>query len=188
MYFQEIIEKLKKNWICSAILCILAGLVMLLWPGPVLEGLCYVMGGVAIASGVIRMVRYFKQEHSRPVIFQSDLIVGQFSLGLGIFMVSKPQTVMGLVPTLFAIVMIGFGIANILCSVDAKKAGFTRWGLLLALAIVSMLLGYVILLGPFATMAVTVSVIGACLIYEGVTELVTVLVAGKQIDAWRKSL
>ena len=181
-------EKLKKNWMVSAALCIVAGLVMLLWPVAVLDSVCYTLGGIAIASGVIRMVRYFKQDHTYPVIFQSDLIVGLFSLGLGIFMVTNPQTVVGMIPTLFAIVMIGFGIANILRSVDAKKAGFAQWGVLLALAIVSLLLGYVILLAPFATMSLTVAVIGGCLIYEGVTDMIAVLLVGKRIDAWKKSL
>ncbi|MBR1584343.1 MAG: DUF308 domain-containing protein [Clostridia bacterium] len=188
MRFQTVMEQFKKNWIASAVLCIVAGLIMLLWPGPVLDAVCYVLGGISIAAGVTRIVRYFKQDHTYPVIFQSDLIVGLFTLALGIFMVTNPQAVMSMIPTLFAIVMIGFGIANILRAVDAKKAGIGPWGVLLAMAILSIILGYVILMGPFETLAVTVAVIGGCLVYEGVTDIITVLLVGKRIEAWRKSL
>lgn len=188
MSFKEIMETIKRNWIISAVLCIVVGLLLVLFPGSVLESLCYILGGIAIAAGVIRVVRYFKEDHTYPVIFQSDLMVGLFSLGLGLFMITNPETVVGLIPTLFSIVIVGFGIANILRAVDAKKAGLDRWGILLALAILTVLAGWVILMNPFATMAATVTLIGACLIYEGVADIVTVLLVGKRIDAWRKSL
>ena len=187
MSFPEIMEKLKKNWIASAVLCIVVGLILLLWPESTLTSVGYVLGGIAIAMGVIRVVRYFKQAHTYPVIFQSDLVVGLFSFGLGLFMIRSPQTVMGLIPMLFAIVIIGFGVANILRAVDAKRAGISLWRLLLVLAILTLALGWLILANPFASLAVTVMVIGAGLIYEGVSDLVTVFLTGKRIDAWRSA-
>ena len=187
MSFSEIMAKLKKNWIVSAVLCIAVGLILLLWPDASLLSVCYTLGGIAIAVGVIRVVEYFKQSHTYPVIFQSDLVVGLFSFGLGLFMVTQPKTVMSLIPILLAIVIIGFGIANILRAVDAKKAGVAGWGVMLALAILTAVLGWVILVNPFASLAVTVSVISAGLIYEGVSDLVTVFLTGKRIDAWRSA-
>lgn len=187
MKFSEIMEQLKKNWIVSALLCIVVGLILVLWPDAALIHVCYILGGFAIAMGVIRVVRYFRQAHTYPVIFQSDLAVGLFSLALGLFMVTKPQTVMSIIPTLLAMVIIGFGISNILRAVDAKKAGLSYWGVLLALAILTVALGWLILMDPFGSLAVTVAVIGAGLIYEGVTDILAVLLAGKRIDAWRKS-
>lgn len=181
-------EKLKKNWIASAVLCIVAGLILLFFPQEALSAACYIVGGIAVAMGVIRIVRYFKQDHTYPVIFQSDLVFGFLALGLGLFMVTSPQTVMGLIPTLLALVIIGFGVANILRAVDARRAGFERWGLLLGLAILTAVLGWVILMNPFGTLAATVSVVGGCLVYEGAADIVTVLLVGKRIEAWRNSL
>ena len=185
MSFKEIMEKLRKNWIASAVLCIAVGLILVLWPGSVIVSVCYTVGGIAIALGVIRVVEYFRQDHTYPVIFQSDLIVGLFALGTGLFMVLNPQAVMGLIPVLFAIVMIGFGIANILRAVDAKRAGIGYWKILLALAILTVVLGWVILGNPFETLAATVALAGAGLIYEGVADIITVLLVGKRIGAWR---
>lgn len=179
-------EKLKKNWIASAVLCVAVGLILVIWPEGALLSVCYTVGGIAIAMGVIRMVEYFRRDHTYPVIFQSDLVVGLFALGTGLFMIINPKTVMGMIPILFAIVMIGFGIANILRAVDAKKAGIGYWKILLALAILTVALGWVILGNPFETLAATVALAGAGLIYEGVADIVTVLLVGKRIDAWRK--
>lgn len=187
MNVSELLNTLKKNWIASAVLCILAGLLLVLFPGAALNSLCYILGGFAIATGVIRMVRYFNQDHTYPVIFQSDLIVGLFALGLGLFMVTNPQAVLSAIPTLFGILLIGFGISNILRSLDAKKAGISHWAVMLCLAVLSILSGAIIMSNPFATLEVAVVVIGAALIYEGVSDIVIVLTVGKRIQSWRSS-
>ena len=187
MNFQSIYNKLKQSWICSAIVTIVLGLILVLFPAATLTSVSYVLGGIAIAMGVIRTVRYFKQDHTYPFLFQSDLVVGLLSVGFGIFMVSQPVTVMSLLPHIFGILMVGCGIGGILRAVDAKKAGFAYWGVLLGLAIVSIVLGWLIMANPFGALETAVTVIGAGLIYQGVTDIATTLIVGKRIDQWKKS-
>ena len=83
--------------------------------------------------------------------------------------------------------MVGFGIGGILRAVDAKKAGFATWGVLLALAIISIVLGWLIMANPFSVMETAVIIIGASLIYQGMTDIVSTLVVGKRINEWKKS-
>ena len=180
MQFSELWEKMKKNWFFSAALCALGGLLLVLFPEAALNSLCYILGGFAIAAGVIRIIRYFEQDHSSPVLFQSDLIVGVFSLGLGLFMVGNPQAVESAIPTIFGILLVGFGIGNILRALDAKKAGNPRWSVLMGMAAFSALLGAVILSNPFAVMRTAVIVIGAALIYEGVTDILLVFFSDRR--------
>ena len=187
MNFQSIYNKLKQSWIFSAIVTIVLGLILVLFPATALTSVSYVLGGLAIAMGVIRTVRYFKQDHTYPFLFQSDLVVGLLSVGFGIFMVSQPDTVMSLLPLIFGMLLVGCGIGGILRAVDAKKAGFASWGLLLGLAIVSIVLGGLIMSNPFSAMETAVIIIGASLIYQGVTDIATTLIVGKRIDQWKKS-
>lgn len=188
MNWKETMDKLHKNWIISAVLIILVGLVLVIFPSQTLSAICYVLGGIAIAMGVVRTVRYFKLDHTYPYIFQSDLMVGLIAIALGIFMISQPKAVLSLLPFLFGLLLIGCGIGNILRAVDAKKAQFAQWSLLLALAIVSIVLGGVILFNPFAVMETVVIFIGAGLIYQGVTDLITTLVVKKRLHEWKKSV
>ena len=188
MNFQSVYNKLKQSWIFSAIVTIILGLILVLFPAATLTSVSYVVGGLAIAMGVIRTVRYFKQDHTYPYLFQSDLVVGLLSVGFGIFMVSQPVTVLSLVPHIFGMLMVGCGVGGILRSVDAKRAGFASWGVLLGLAIVSVVLGWLIMANPFGAMETATIVIGACLIYQGVTDLVSTLLVGKRISEWKKTL
>jgi len=183
----EIWNKIKTNWIISAIVTGLIGLVLLLFPGNVLTSLCYCFGGLTIAVGVVRVVRYFKQEHIYPFLFQSDLVVGLITIGLGIFMITSPITVMTLLPYLFGLLLIGCGVGNILRSIDAKDNGFAQWGVLLGMAILSIAAGLVIMGNPFGTVEVVLAVTGGCLIYESITDLVTTFIITKKIKAAQKS-
>ena len=187
MSYKEIIEKLRKNWIVSAIVTIIIGLVLVLFPGSTLRAINYVLGGIAIAMGVVRVVRYFRQDHTYPFLFQSDLIVGLLAIGLGLFMLSKSEAVLSLVPFIFGLLLIGCGVGNILRSVDAKQAGVSFWGVLLVLAILTAVAGSVILSNPFGALEVCVAVIGACMIYEGVTDILIISLTGKRIEAWKKA-
>ena len=185
MNWQEFLEKTRKNWVASSIVCIVVGLILVLFPGQAMLSVCYVIGGIATAMGVIRMVEYFKRDHTYPFFFQTDLILAMLTLGLGLFAITNPRTMMSLIPAVFGVLLIGCGVGNILRAVDAKKAGFAAWGALLAMAILTVALGWVILSNPFETLEIAVIVIGAGLIYEGVTDLLTVLLVGKRIEAWR---
>lgn len=181
------LNKMKKNWIASAIVTAVIGLLLVLFPGKSLEFISYCVGFVAVVMGVTRTVRYFKQDHTYPFLFQSDLVAGLISAGLGLFLITQPKTVINLVPHIFGILLVGCGVGNILRAVDAKKAGISTWGVLLALAIVSIVLGVVIMGSPFETMEISVILIGSGLIYEGITDLITTLMVGKRIDSWKKS-
>ncbi len=187
MNFQSICSKLKASWFFSAIVTIVLGLLLVLFPAAALVSVSYVVGGIAIAMGVIRSVRYFKQDHTYPFLFQSDLVVGLLCVGFGIFIMTQPAAFVSMLPHVFGILLVGCGIGSILRAVDAKKMGFAYWGWLLGLAIVSIVLGWLIMINPFGAAETAVIVIGACLIYQGITDIVTTFTVGKRIDKWKKS-
>ena len=187
MNIGDLWNKIKRNWVLSAIMTGIVGLVLLLFPGSALLSVCYCIGGLTIAMGVIRVVRYFKLEHLYPYLFQSDLVIGLVTVGLGTFMVTSPQAVMSLLPNLFGVLLIGCGIGNILRSVDAKNAGFTKWGVLLGMAILSVAAGFVVLNNPFGAIEVVVAVEGGCLIYQSISDFLITLVVNKKVKALKQS-
>lgn len=188
MDIKSVFERIRSNWIASSIATIIIGLILLLFPTVTLNFISYCLGAVALVMGVIRTVRYFRQDHTYPFLFQSDLVVGLITIGLGIFMMTQPKTVISLIPHIFGILVAGCGVGNILRAMDAKKAGLSQWGFLLGLAIISVVLGVLIMFNPFGALELVVTIIGGGLIYEGATDLFTTLLLGKRIDAWKKSI
>ena len=187
MDFQKVWQDMKRSWIFTSVFFIAAGLILVFFPGPTLTSISYVLGFLSIVMGVIRTVRYFRQDHGDPFLFQSDLMVGLLSVGFGLFMLTKPEMMMGLMPLVFGILLSGCGVGGILRAVDAKRAGVRRWGVLLALSIVSIALGWLIMANPFGAIETVVAVIGGCMVYVGATDLFATLTAGKRIDEWKKA-
>ena len=187
MNCKELWTNFRKNWVASSVCSIVAGLLLVLFPGQALLNLCYLIGGVAVAMGVVRIVQYFRGDHTYPFLFQPDLILGLLTLGLGIYVITNARSVVSLIPAICGVLLIGCGVGNILRSVDAKRSGVPYWGVLLALAILTVILGWLIVTNPFKTLEVAVIVIGAGLIHEGVTDLLIVKMVGQRIQTWRNS-
>lgn len=187
MTVRDFYQKMKENWIVSAILTVLAGLVLVVFPGQTLKVISYVMGCAAVVLGAVRAVRYFRQDHTYPFLFQSDLIVGLLAVGFGLFLIASPEKVLSLVPFVFGVLLAGCGVGNVLRAADAKKAGLSVWKVLLALALISIAAGIVCMVNPFDVMETTVIVIGGSLIYTGITDLATTLAVRKRIEAWRNA-
>ena len=189
MNWSDWLDKIKKNWIISSAIIIVIGLLLVIFQEKVMMDLHYIIAGISIALGVVRIVTYYKQDHTYPFIFQTDLLLGLLILGLGLFALlpGNGDIVNRLVPSIFGVVLIGCGVGNILRAVDAYKAGVRLWGLMLGVAIVTLALGWVVMLNPFVDPNVTAILIGAGLILEGISDIVIVLLAGKKIEAWRTS-
>ena len=185
MNWQKFWGDFKKNWMASSIVAIVVGLILLIFPGQSMLSVCYVIGGIATAMGVVRMVEYFKRDHTYPFLFQPDLMIGLLTLGLGLFAITNAKAVISLIPAICGVLLIGCGVGNILRAVDARRAGVAQWAVLLALAILTVVLGWVIVGNPFSTLEIAVSVIGAGLIYEGVTDIIIVKLVGNRIESWR---
>ena len=54
-----LLKKLKKNVVISAVLCIVLGLVLAVWPGMSIHIVCIAIGSVLILGGLVRLAELF---------------------------------------------------------------------------------------------------------------------------------
>ncbi|MBR4359473.1 MAG: DUF308 domain-containing protein [Clostridia bacterium] len=179
MDLKEWMERLKKNWFASAGLCVVGGLVLLLFPRVALDVAMYAISALIILSGILRIYEYFQENVDAVSLFQNDLILGLLCLGLGIYMITNVHGVEKLVPTLFGILLLGFAIVNLQRALDARTGANPQWKFILALAVVSAILGLLVLSNPFGALKTAVKIIGASLIFEGVADLLSLKLLGK---------
>ena len=187
MEHKSILDNLKHNWILASIVTIVVGLLLVIFPVQVMSVATYVLGTLSLIAGLAGTVQYFKQKHSSPYLFQSDLVVGLLTLGFGIFMITSPESMMYLLPYIFGFLLAGCAVGNILRAIDAKKSGFEQWIVLLVMAIIALITAVLIIFNPFTVLDTLVIIIGAGLIFEGVTDIVITLWVSKRIEDWKKS-
>ena len=76
----EFLKGLRVNYTVSAVLCILLGLVLLIWPGTTTQIVCMSLGIVLLAYGIIQIVIYL-YNRERTIISQNPFCPRNFFCG-----------------------------------------------------------------------------------------------------------
>ncbi len=173
MDFQEIVAKIKTNAIIFAILSIIFGLILLLFPGSTSKILCYVLGAVLILCGVFCIVRYFLNRNAE-LLYNTDVFIGLVLIAIGIFIICKTELVISLLIYIVAVCVLLDGFFKIQKALQMRSRNYRNWWITLAAAVLIAAFGLFMLFYPFATAKAIVAVIGACLVYEGILNLWTI--------------
>ena len=158
-------KKLKWNLIVMSVLYLALGIFLLMVPGTALNVVCYALGGVVLLGAVIQLVRYFLVERG---IFQSQLtlISGLVCLALGGFLI---------LPIVFGLFVIFDSLGRVQNALELRRCGYGSWKGFLLLALLSVVLGVVMIVDPFGAMETLVMAIGVILIIEGALNLLSAL-------------
>ena len=167
-------KKLKWNLILMSILYLALGIFLLMVPGTALNIVCYALGGVVLACAAVQLVRYFAVERG---VFQSQLtlISGLVCLGLGAFLIIRSDIVVRILPIVFGLFVIFDSLGRIQNALELRRCEYSSWKGFLLLAVLSIVLGIVMILDPFGTMETLVMAIGVILIIEGALNLLSAL-------------
>ncbi len=109
--------------------------------------------------------------------FQYDLAFGILLIILGCLMLFHTAPVLSLICALVGFWVLLDGLLKIQVAIDAHRFGLGKWWLILAGAIPSGILGFVLLFRPSENVRVLTVLLGISLAAEGVLNLITVLTA-----------
>ena len=167
-------KNLKWNLILMSLLYLGLGVFLLLMPDIALSVVCYALGGVVLACAAVQLVRYFVSERG---IFQSQLtlISGLVCLGLGGFLILRSDIVVRILPIVFGLLVIFDSLRRVQNALELRRCGYSSWKSFLLMALLSVVLGAVMLLNPFGAMETLVMAIGVILIVEGALNLLSTL-------------
>ena len=79
-----------------------------------------------------------------------------------------------LVQYIFGAVLIFHGVVDLQGALALMGQGYSRWWVDLLLAVLTLALGVLVVVNPFGTFAALMGLVGASLIFDGVTDLVII--------------
>lgn len=170
------VEGMKKNYFISAILTIALGAVLVIWPDWSGRILCYLLGAALILMGGIQLIVCIRAER---IGFYSkfSMLMNIILILLGVWVCIRPDTVLSLVPVIIGIVMLIHGCMDLQFTMDIKHAGSGKWWIALIFALVTLTLGVFLVMHPFLAFEITMLIIGIDLLYDGISDLVLMIVA-----------
>ena len=149
-------KKLKWNLILMSLLYLALGIFLLMVPGTALNVVCYALGGVVLACAAVQLVRYFVVER-------------------GVFLIIRSDVVVRVLPIVFGLFVIFDSLGRIQNALELRRCEYSSWKVFLLLAVLSVVLGIVMVVDPFGTMETLVMAIGLILILEGALNLLSAL-------------
>ena len=158
-----------RHGLLLSILMIVIGLVLVIWPGHVMTTALAILGVALLVGGVISIVSWYRgRGHDAGFL---TLAEGLLMAVAGIVVLSAPKFLISIVPVAVGIVVLINGVVNLAQALDQRREGYSRWTLSLALAVLTIILGLLVILNPFSTMEMLVMAIGVVIIYNGASNL-----------------
>lgn len=149
----------KNSWLIEALkglIAIIVGIICFANPSGALSAIAVFFGIVAIIAGLIIAVNVTVRRGS---YWQFWLGEGIFNLVLGVLLVAYPKVAVNLIIIFIALWIIALSILQIISYNILKREGF-RSPVVLFTAILSLVIGLLLLFNPFEGAAVVVIIIG----------------------------
>lgn len=172
--------------IVSVLLCAL-GVFMMLRPEASAYALSIACGVIFILLGVMKLVGYFSKDLYR-LAFQYDLAFGLLVIAVGIVILSRPGEMMGLMCVILGLCILADGLFRVQTALNAKHFGLPLWWLILVWAIVTGIMGFLLLLRPGIGGRALMIFMGAALVAEGLLNIDTIVTAVKIVKNQRQDI
>lgn len=173
----EFLKKINPGSVTGFILCIIFGAVLCIWPGTILIVICRIAGLVLLVCGVLNLI--FGLRNGGRNINGMQTIVGIILCVVGIWILAAPASFIKLIPIVIGVVLIYHGIRDIYICIRIKRADH-KWWIGLITAVVSAVLGVVLIRCAFLAMEIGMIVLGIFLIYDGISGLWLMRRTGKR--------
>lgn len=163
---KKFFTKLKWEKLVTAIVAIVLGIVFVADPNGSGDAVCKVAGVAMIVLAAAMLIRYFTSAQ----LFPENLIFSAVLLLLGIFFIAKSGVVMTVLGLFFGIFLVIDGASKIRDGIDAAKAKIQGWWIWFILALLTIVLGVLVMFGESV-----MTLLGVSMIVDGVSDIVTTL-------------
>lgn len=165
--------------VISALFCVL-GVVLFVMAERCVPWIGRALGIGMVVCGAVKLGGYFSRDLFR-LAFQYDLAFGILLAAVGIITLCHPGEAMTFLCVMFGIPVLADGLFKIQVAVDAKRFGIGQWWLVLLLAVLTGVIGLLLVLRPTEGAQVLVMLMGASLFLDGALNLTVALCAVKVV-------
>ncbi len=167
---EKYIRKLGRNSIIMSIILLVFGLFMFIKPISTINVLMMIFGILLVIDGLLHLVSYFSIKNEYR-FFSSELAQAIIYIILGFLLVCNYNTISSFLPIILGIWIIVDSIFKLQIALNIRDIYDSHWGILLAMSIINALLGAVILINPFESLALLTMCCGAILM---IVELISI--------------
>jgi uncharacterized membrane protein HdeD (DUF308 family) len=174
------VKTIKNTYVGTSIVSVLLGLFLVIRPEASGNAISYIIGACFIFYGVVHIVSYLISKDES--FYQYDLAKGIITVTVGVFLIVQPSFVVSILPTLLGFIILVSGIFGLQSSINMlRRSPSKSWVAVFVPAVITIVLGILIVVNPFQWAKALLVVIGGCLIWNGVSNFWTHLCLSKRV-------
>lgn len=160
-------NKSKMNRIWAFVVLILLGIVLIVWPDATVAGIVRLTALGLLASAIVGVIVHVLDKEEKK--FTKALKIVQFALyaALGIWILVNPVLFEGFYQIMIGIIIAVNAIKDLIVAIRENKQWF-----FLSLAILSLVLGVIVMCNPFTLFRTFAVISGISLVYTGLVSLI----------------
>lgn len=168
---KEFMREVKIDVIVTSVVCMVMGVVLILFPTQVVTVACQAVGVVLAILGGVRLVSTLLSKVKSGIDFPLGLLL----LIVGIWILLHPASIESLIFIGVGVTLFVHGIKGIQMAWEAKRNGYTSWLALMLLSLLNAVFGVVCVIDCFGMFTVTATIaltlVGVALIYDGISSI-----------------
>jgi uncharacterized membrane protein HdeD (DUF308 family) len=173
------IKNIKNTYIGVSLVSVLLGLFLVIKPEMSSNIISYILGGCFVFYGAVHIFTYVLVKNDS--FYQYDLAKGIIAECIGAFLILRPTFIVSILPTLLGIALLVNGIFGFQSSMNMLRTSKSRWLTVFIPSIITMVLGVLIVSNPFHWAKNLLVILGAFLIWNGVSNFWTHLCLCKKL-------
>ena len=174
----------KTGYLVLSALLLLAGVGLTFFSDTFYPILTVLLGVLFLAFGIVKLVGFFSKDPYQ-LVFETDLVFGILYLVFGLLLLIRPAHTMAFFGIMFGLILLADGLTRVRIALDARPFGIRAWWLILVSALVTAILGVVLLFHPGEGTKVLTQLLGISLMVDGVMNIGTILTAVRILRAAR---
>lgn len=176
---RKLLNQVKWQTIMTSLFYIILGIVTVAIPETMVRTLGYLVGILFILVGAVSMICYLLRDAGRNYD-RNDFGYGLVGIAVGVLFLYKMEWISELIPVILGILVLASGCVKLQHVIDMKRMDCGNWIAVLILAAVNVIFGAVLIANPFDAVILLFQLVGAGLIFSGITDCITVFyIAGR---------
>lgn len=135
-------KDLVKNELVSSLGLLIVGIILTIWPDESINIAVNLVGSVVVIFGIANLVIWYKNNTN-----YASLFLGILAIIVGLFIILRSATVISIIHILLGVAILADGITNMKSLLDVKT-NTRSWKILFISAIITSILGIVLIFKP----------------------------------------
>lgn len=172
------LKELKINTLITAIVYVVLGLLFILLPEAVSKSIAIILGLMMTLLGLAYIIDYFRKW---DIEYKSNgLAIGILLIFGALFLLFQGEIIVTIIPLILGFAVVVSGTVKLQNAIVLNRAKESIWLSVLVLAIISLALGFIIMINPFVAFTALIVFIGIGLLVCGVTDLVIIFLMSRR--------